>query len=62
LVAGLLLFRILYYLVPFAFALSLLGIRELVMMRSGKPVPPPRLVRAASPLRSEIEAEKSDAG
>jgi hypothetical protein len=62
LVAGLLLFRILYYLVPFAVALTLLGIRELVMMRSGKPVPPPRLVRAASPLRSEIEAEKSDAG
>jgi len=58
LVAGLLLFRLLYYLVPFALALTILGTRELLIMRSGKAVPKPTIVKAAEPLRSEIEREK----
>ncbi len=62
LVAGLLLFRLLYYLLPFVLALSILGARELLYMRSGKIVPRPRAVTAADPLRSEIEREKTDAG
>ena len=62
LVAGLLIFRVLYYLVPFAIALTILGIRELLFMRSGKAVPKPRRVTAADPLRSEIERENSGAG
>jgi uncharacterized membrane protein YbhN (UPF0104 family) len=62
LVAGLLLFRLLYYLVPFVLALSILGVRELLYMRSGRIVPRPRTVTAADPLRSEIEREKTDAG
>src|SRR5581483_7122962 len=57
LVAGLLLFRVLYYLVPFGVALSILGVRELLFMRTTKAQL--RAVRAAEPLRSEIEREKS---
>jgi uncharacterized membrane protein YbhN (UPF0104 family) len=59
LVAGLLLFRLLYYLVPFVLALSILGVREALYMRGNKAVPPPRTVTAAEPLRSEIEREKT---
>jgi uncharacterized membrane protein YbhN (UPF0104 family) len=55
LVAGLLLFRMLYYLVPFALALAILGVREVLYMRSHKTLPKPRTVPAAEPLRSEIE-------
>ena len=56
LIAGLLVFRVLYYLVPFAIALTILGIRELFYMRSTKAQL--KLVRAADPLRSEIERKK----
>ena len=59
LVAGLLLFRLLYYLIPFVLALSILGTRELLYMRSGRIVPRPRIVTASDPLRSEIEREKT---
>ena len=62
LVAGLLLFRLLYYLTPFVIALAILGIREIVYMRSGKVLPKPRSVPAAKPLRSEIEPEKTETG
>jgi glycosyltransferase 2 family protein len=62
LVAGLLLFRLLYYLTPFVIALAILGIREIVYMRSGKVLPKPRSVPAAEPLRSEIEPEKTETG
>ncbi len=55
LLAGLLLFRMLYYLVPFALALTILGVREVLYMRSDKALPKPRTVPAAEPLRSEIE-------
>jgi uncharacterized membrane protein YbhN (UPF0104 family) len=61
LVAGLLLFRLLYYLAPFVIALAILGIREFLYFRSGKALPQPRSVPAAEPLRSEIERETTDA-
>ncbi len=57
LIAGLLVFRVLYYLVPFAIALTILGIRELFYARSTKAQL--KSVRAADPLRSEIEREKT---
>jgi len=63
LVAGLLLFRVLYYLVPFVLALAILGLRELHYMRAHKVLPHPRTVEVAEPLISEIErGSKSDAG
>jgi uncharacterized membrane protein YbhN (UPF0104 family) len=62
LVAGLFLFRLLYYLTPFVIALAILGIREILYMRSGKVLPKPRSVPAAEPLRSEIEPEKTETG
>jgi hypothetical protein len=43
LLAGLLLFRLLYYVVPFALSLLILGGRELLLgmpARAGKPLPP----------------------
>jgi hypothetical protein len=57
LVAGLLLFRVLYYLVPFCIALTILGARELLFVRTTKAQL--KSVRAADPLRSEIENENS---
>ena len=41
LLAGLLLFRLLYYVIPFALSLLILGIRELVIAIRGSPPPPP---------------------
>ncbi len=58
LVAGLLLFRLLYYLVPFIIALSILGIRELLFVRNTRAEL--KSVRAAEPLRSEFERERTD--
>jgi uncharacterized membrane protein YbhN (UPF0104 family) len=62
--AGLLLFRMLYYIVPFAFALLFLGSRELWLNMHGKrrAVEPKAITSATAPIRSEIEAEKTDAG
>jgi uncharacterized membrane protein YbhN (UPF0104 family) len=60
LVAGLLLFRLLYYLVPFVIALTILGLRELPFMYSGQRRAQIKSVRAAEPLRSEIERAKHD--
>jgi glycosyltransferase 2 family protein len=40
LLAGLLLFRLLYYIVPFALSLAILGVRELVLALRGTPPPP----------------------
>jgi glycosyltransferase 2 family protein len=62
LVAGLLLFRLLYYLTPFVIALAILGVRELLYVRSGRVLPKPRSVPAAEPLRSEIEPKKTETG
>ena len=58
--AGLLLFRMLYYLVPFVVALIILGTREIVLnMRGARAKPALRPVKSVTaPLRSEIEAEK----
>jgi uncharacterized membrane protein YbhN (UPF0104 family) len=68
LVAGLLLFRVLYYLCPFVLALVILGTREIMLnMRRPRPLPPSpheRIVSVTQPIRTEIEIEieKTDAG
>jgi uncharacterized membrane protein YbhN (UPF0104 family) len=59
LLAGLLLFRILYYLVPFAFALTILGVRE-ILLNMKAPHVKAELVpvkTAAEPIRTEVEAK-----
>jgi hypothetical protein len=63
LVAGLLLFRLLYYIVPFGIALCILGTREvwLNMRRGGQPPPKIVSVHAAAPLESEFESGKNTA-
>ena len=65
LLAGLLLFRLLYYLCPFVVALVILGIREFwLSTRSAPALPEPphaRIVSVTQPIRSEIEAEKTSA-
>ena len=65
LLAGLLLFRLLYYLCPFVVALVILGIRELWLnMRGGQPLPEPppaRIVSVTQPIRTQFEHEKTDA-
>ncbi len=62
LLAGLLLFRLLYYLVPFVFALAILGVREILLNVRGSRSPPLETVKAAAPIRSEIKVDKTDAG
>lgn len=59
LVAGLLLFRLLYYIVPFVFALSILGAREVWLNLHGKHSDGPLLAKVpvARPIESEIEAK-----
>ena len=60
--AGLLIFRLLYYLVPFVVALGDPGrARNPIYLRGVRPEPARPAVRASAPLRSEIEAEKIDA-
>ncbi len=66
LLAGLLLFRMLYYLCPFVIALAVLGTREL-WLNTRRPRPLPSapaipIVSVTAPIRTEIEAEKTDAG
>jgi hypothetical protein len=56
LLAGLLLFRLLYYIMPFVVALVMLGVREaIIYMRTPGPLPPPRTVETSGPLKSELE-------
>ena len=58
LLASLLLFRLLYYIVPFALALLVLGVRELVVGVGGaKSWIPPRKIRASAPIRTEIDRD-----
>jgi uncharacterized membrane protein YbhN (UPF0104 family) len=58
LLASLLLFRLLYYIVPFALALLVLGVRELIVGVGGaKTWVPPRKIRASAPIRTEIDRE-----
>jgi glycosyltransferase 2 family protein len=59
LVAGLLLFRLIYYLVPFAIALTILGVREVFFLRGQPVLPQPQQHSPAPPLRNEIEREKT---
>ncbi len=65
LLAGLLLFRLLYYLCPFVVALVILGIREAWLgTRRGAPLPEPppaRIVSVTQPIRTAIEPENTDA-
>jgi uncharacterized membrane protein YbhN (UPF0104 family) len=58
LVAALLLFRLLYYVTPFALALVILGIREVAVGLGGVKswLPPPR-VKVAAPLKTEIDRD-----
>ncbi|HSP49943.1 MAG TPA: lysylphosphatidylglycerol synthase domain-containing protein [Pseudolabrys sp.] len=61
--AGLLLFRVLYYLAPFVIALIILGTREIWLNMQGaraKPALHP-VTSVTAPIRSEIEAEKTNA-
>ena len=63
LLAGLLLFRLLYYLTPFALALILLGIREVTIgLRAPGTLPPPQTVEAAAPIKTEIEKQAQEIG
>ena len=56
-VAGLLLFRLLYYIAPFIVALAILGTREIVLnMRGAQTKAELERVSATAPLRSEIDA------
>jgi hypothetical protein len=59
-----LLFRVLYYLVPFAIALAILGAREIWLnMRGTRSKPELEAVTSVTaPIRSEIDPEKTDAG
>jgi hypothetical protein len=63
-VAGLLLFRMLYYIVPFALSLVILGIRELVLALRGTALPPVRALPSLAPTEVAAEGceERRDAG
>jgi hypothetical protein len=59
--AGLLLFRLLYYLAPFAIALVILGMREIWLnLRGARPAEPKLIKTVTAPIRTEIGAEKTD--
>ncbi len=60
LLAGLLLFRMLYYLVPFALALVILGAREIWLNLHGarRKIEMHAITSVTGPIRSEIESEK----
>jgi hypothetical protein len=62
--AGLLLFRVLYYLVPFALALVILGAREIWLNMHGTRVKRELEVMRSvtAPIRTEIESKTTDAG
>ncbi len=49
LVAALLLFRLLYYIIPFVIALSLMGVREVLISAARRASPPPREERGDEP-------------
>jgi uncharacterized membrane protein YbhN (UPF0104 family) len=58
LLAGLLLFRLLYYIVPFILSLVILGAREIVMGMGGvRSWLPRRKVEVSAPLRTEIDRD-----
>jgi glycosyltransferase 2 family protein len=63
LLAGLLLFRLLYYIVPFALSLLILGGRELLLALRGTPPPPIEPLPSLAPtdVASRATEEKNDA-
>jgi uncharacterized membrane protein YbhN (UPF0104 family) len=62
LLAGLLLFRLLYYIVPFTLSLAILGARELMLnLRLPGPFVPPAIPPGAKAPESETTKQKSDA-
>jgi hypothetical protein len=63
LLAGLLLFRLLYYVMPFVLALTILGVREiLISTRVSQGLPHLTAVDTTAPLRSELENGEHDSG
>ena len=62
--AGLLLFRVLYYLVPFALALVILGAREIWLNMHGTRVKREleAVTSVTAPIRTEIESKTTNAG
>ena len=61
LLAGLLLFRLLYYIVPFVLALTLLGVREFILtVRKPQTLAKPSKVDVIAPLRSELTIDQSN--
>jgi hypothetical protein len=62
LLAGLLLFRLLYYITPFVIALVMLGIREAILYRRpASVIPPPEAVKVTGPIESELKRKKGKA-
>jgi len=64
LLAGLLVFRLLYYFVPFAIALVILGTREVWLNMQGarRKAKLDAVTSATAPIRSEIDRKKTGAG
>ena len=64
LLAGLLLFRVLYYLTPFAFALAILGAREVWLNLQGvrEKIELAPVTQVATPILSPVELDKPDGG
>jgi glycosyltransferase 2 family protein len=60
LLAGLLLFRLLYYFVPFALSLAILGSRELLLAVRGTPPPPVERLPSLAP--TDVETGETPAG
>ena len=63
LLAGLLLFRLLYYIIPFALSLLILGIRELVLLLRGTAPPPLEPIPSLAPtdVATSPEARREQA-
>src|SRR5262245_2173772 len=61
-VAGLLLFRLLYYIVPFAISLAILGVRELFLVLRGTPLPPVQALPSLAPtdVATDVRKEKGE--
>jgi hypothetical protein len=62
--AGLLLFRLLYYIVPFALSLAILGIRELLLALRGTRLPPVALLPSLAPtdVVGDADEKKRECG
>jgi uncharacterized membrane protein YbhN (UPF0104 family) len=61
-VAGLLLFRLLYYVVPFAISLAILGVRELFLVLRGTRLPPVQALPSLAPtdVATDVREEKGE--